>query len=103
MKIYNRKLSDKWRLKDRKMQRILDDLVDELRVHCKESNLDMGWLVKESQKRLMVYKELYMHRALIDEREIQDAFERLSEQEKQIVALGEDNLTAVIDSLNREI
>ncbi|MGR5057103.1 hypothetical protein ACPV3O_02615 [Vibrio rotiferianus] len=85
------------------MQRILDDLVDELRVHCKESNLDMGWLVKESQKRLMVYKELHMHRALIDEREIQDAFERLSEQEKQIVALGEDNLTAVIDSLNREI
>ncbi|CAH1560436.1 conserved hypothetical protein [Vibrio rotiferianus] len=103
MKMHNRKLSDKWRLKDRKMQCILDDLIDELRVRCKETNLDMGWLVKESQKRLMKHKELHMHRAFIDGNELEVVFEGLSDKEKQVAALGEEALAMFISELDREL
>ena len=51
----------------------------------------------------MVYKELHMHRAFIDGKELEVAFEGLSDKEKQVAALGEEALAMFISELDREL
>ncbi|MGR5194301.1 hypothetical protein [Vibrio rotiferianus] len=95
--------SIRWRTRNRKLQRILDNLLEEIRANCRETNIDIVWLVKESQQRLMTYKELNLHRAVIDERELIEAFSNLSVVEKQLIKLGEDTLTEIILELDGEL
>lgn len=43
----------------RKMQRVLEQLLAEIRNRSRDIRLDVTWLTRESQKRLMKYKELF--------------------------------------------
>ena len=49
----------------RKMQRVLEQLLAEIRNRSRDIRLDVTWLTRESQKRLMKYKELFLHLSLI--------------------------------------
>ncbi|GLR06326.1 hypothetical protein [Vibrio hyugaensis] len=87
----------------RKMQRILGQLLDEIRARCRETRLDLGWLTREAQKRLMMYKELYLHRSDIDEAELNKSYEKMSLMERLIADMGLAAMTYIIDALDKEL
>jgi hypothetical protein len=83
-----------------KMQRILDKLRSEIAFKgpvSRESNMA---LMRESQLRLMNYKELYLHRESIGEEELQALYEKMSVIEKAIADKGVSALTYIIEALD---
>ena len=84
----------------RKMQRILDTLLSEIVDKQQTSGGDVLALTRESQSRLMNYKELYLHRELIGEEELQTRYNNMSETEKVIADEGVDALTYMIQALD---
>ncbi|WP_050925670.1 hypothetical protein [Vibrio harveyi] len=87
----------------RKMQRILDQLLDEIRNRSRDTRLDVTWLTRESQKRLMNYKELFLHRSDIEQQELVQSYEHLSLMERSVADLGIAVLTYIIDALDKEM
>ncbi|WCP82433.1 hypothetical protein PQE20_23605 [Vibrio harveyi] len=87
----------------RKMQRILDQLLDEIRNRSRDTRLDVTWLTRESQKRLMNYKELFLHRSDIEQQELVQSYENLSLMERSVADLGIAVLTYIIDALDKEM
>ncbi|GBK97941.1 hypothetical protein VH1709_contig00018-0055 [Vibrio harveyi] len=87
----------------RKMQRILDQLLDEIRNRSRDTRLDVTWLTRESQKRLMNYKELFLHRSDIEQQELVQSYEHLSLMERSVADLGIAVLTYIIDALDEEM
>lgn len=82
------------------MQRILDKLRSEIAFKgpvSRESNMA---LMRESQLRLMNYKELYLHRESIGEEELQALYEKMSVIEKAIADKGVSALTYIIEALD---
>ena len=86
-----------------KMQRILDQLLDEIRNRSRDTRLDVTWLTRESQKRLMNYKELFLHRSDIEQQELVQSYEHLSLMERSVADLGIAVLTYIIDALDKEM
>lgn len=84
----------------RKMQRILDTLLSEIADKQQTSGGDVLALTRQSQSRLMNYKELYLHRELIGEDELQTLYNNMSETEKVIADEGVDALTYMIQALD---
>ncbi|MHA2708627.1 hypothetical protein [Vibrio owensii] len=87
----------------RKMQRVLEQLLDEIRNRSRDSRLDMTWLTRESQKRLMKYKELFLHRCDLDQSELNQTYENLSLIERLVADMGVAALTYIIDALDKEM
>ncbi|WP_050940895.1 hypothetical protein [Vibrio harveyi] len=87
----------------RKMQRILDQLLDEIRNRSRDTRLDVTWLTRESQKRLMNYKELFLHRSDIEQQELVQSYEHLSLMERSVADSGIAVLTYIIDALDKEM
>ncbi len=86
----------------RKMQRILDKLQSEIAEKHGLSDKSMLTLTSESQRRLMNYKELYLHRKLIGEDELNTLYKSMSEIEKSIADEGVAALTFVIEALEEQ-
>ena len=84
----------------RKMQRILDALLSEIADKQQTSGGDVLALTRESQSRLMNYKELYLHRKSIGEEELQTLYKSMSKTEKVIADEGADALTYMIQALD---
>ncbi|TOA95298.1 hypothetical protein CGK17_03575 [Vibrio parahaemolyticus] len=85
----------------RKMQRILDQLLNEIDEKHRASKENVVTLTRQSQHRLMGYKELYLHREAIAESELLLAYESMSDTEKQIADMGLSELTYAIEALDR--
>ncbi|AUV88891.1 hypothetical protein [Vibrio campbellii] len=87
----------------RKMQRVLEQLLAEIRNRSRDIRLDVTWLTRESQKRLMKYKELFLHRSYIDQAELDQTYENLSSMERLVSDMGIAALTYIIDALDKEL
>jgi hypothetical protein len=87
----------------RKMQRVLEQLLAEIRNRSRDIRLDVTWLTRESQKRLMKYKELFLHRGYIDQAELDQTYENLSSMERLVSDMGIAALTYIIDALDKEL
>ncbi len=85
----------------RKMQRILDKLRSEIVDYQHDSNGSAMRLTRESQLRLMNYKELYLHRESIGEVELSALYENMSVTEKEIADAGVSALTFIIEALDK--
>ncbi|MGP8308523.1 hypothetical protein [Vibrio sp. YIC-376] len=86
----------------RKMQCILDKLRSEIADKPQVSSENTIALTRESQFRLMNYKELYLHRESIGEEELQTLYETMSVIEKVIADEGVSALTYTIEALDRK-
>ncbi len=81
-----------------KMQRILDKLRNEI---VDKQHASKGvTLMRESQLRLMNYKELYLHREEIGEEELTTLYANMSVTEREIADGGLATLTFVIEALD---
>ena len=80
----------------RKMQRILDQLFSELNEQHRVTKENVVALTRQSQQRLMNYKELS-----IGEVELQIAYENMSVTEKQVADMGVSALTYIIGALDK--
>lgn len=87
----------------RKMQRILLQLLEETRHDNLSSQTDVRWLIRESQKRLMMYKEVYLHRSDLGEGELKQSYDNMTLMERSVADLGIAALTYVIDALDKEL
>ncbi len=85
----------------RKMQRILDKLQSEIAAKQQSSKETIAALTRESQLRLMNYKELYLHRESIGEVELSALYENMSVTEKEIADEGISALTFIIEALDK--
>ncbi|BCB45060.1 MULTISPECIES: hypothetical protein [Vibrio] len=85
----------------RKMQRILDQLFSELDEQHRVTKENVVALTRQSQQRLMNYKELYLHKESIGEVELQIAYENMSVTEKQVADMGVSALTYIIGALDK--
>lgn len=84
----------------RKMQRILDTLRSEIADKQQTFGRSVLALTRESQLRLMNYKELYLHRESIGEEELQTLYKSMSKTEKVIADEGTHALTYMIQALD---
>lgn len=84
----------------RKMQRILDTLRSEIADKQQAFGKGVLALTRESQLRLMNYKELYLHRESIGEEELQTLYKSMSKTEKVIADEGIRALTYMIQALD---
>nr|WP_319557038.1 hypothetical protein [uncultured Vibrio sp.] len=84
----------------RKMQRILDMLRSEIADKQQTVRRGVLALMRESQLRLMNYKELYLHRESIGKEELQTLYNCMSETEKVIADEGVHALTYMIQALD---
>lgn len=87
----------------RKMQTILGQLLNEISCSANETGAQTSGLIRESQKRLMEYKEIHLHRVELDGYELNRAYKAMSGTEKHIADMGMAELTYIIDQLDREI
>ncbi|NVC50250.1 hypothetical protein [Vibrio diabolicus] len=85
----------------RKMQRILDQLFSELNEQHRVTKENVVALTRQSQQRLMNYKELYLHKESIGEVELQITYENMSVTEKQVADMGVPALTYIIGALDK--
>ncbi|MGI3063811.1 hypothetical protein ACRTEL_05110 [Vibrio diabolicus] len=85
----------------RKMQRILDQLFSELNEQHRVTKENVVALTRQSQQRLMNYKELYLHKESIGEVELQIAYENMSVTEKRVADMGVSALTYIIGALDK--
>ncbi|MCA0936456.1 hypothetical protein LCL85_13025 [Vibrio alginolyticus] len=85
----------------RKLQRILDKLISEMVDKQHYSGQSAVILTRESQLRLMNYKELYLHRDSIGEEELMTLYEKMSVVEKEIADEGISALTFIIEALDK--
>ncbi|MFH4456126.1 hypothetical protein [Vibrio diabolicus] len=85
----------------RKMQRILYQLFSELNEQHRVTKENVVALTRQSQQRLMNYKELYLHKESIGEVELQIAYENMSVTEKQVADMGVSALTYIIGALDK--
>ncbi|WP_226422076.1 hypothetical protein [Vibrio sp. E14] len=85
----------------RKMQRILYQLFSELNEQHRVTKDNVVALTRQSQQRLMNYKELYLHKESIGEVELQIAYENMSVTEKQVADMGVSALTYIIGALDK--
>ncbi|MFM2647668.1 hypothetical protein [Vibrio diabolicus] len=85
----------------RKMQRILYQLFSELDEQHRVTKENVVALTRQSQQRLMNYKELYLHKESIGEVELQIAYENMSVTEKQVADMGVSALTYIIGALDK--
>ncbi len=58
-------------------------------------------LTRESQRRLMNYKELYLHRDSIGEEELMTLYEKMTVVEKEVADESISALTFIIDALDK--
>ncbi|MDV6249770.1 hypothetical protein [Vibrio sp. EA2] len=84
----------------RKMQRIIDKLRSEIAAKQHTSVESVVALTRESQLRLMNYKELYLHRESIGDDELKALYKNMSEIEKVIADEGVQTLTYMIQALD---
>ncbi|CAH1527818.1 MULTISPECIES: hypothetical protein [Vibrio] len=87
----------------RKMQCVLEQLLAEIRNRSCDIRLDVTWLTRESQKRLMKYKELFLHRGYIEQAELEQTYENLSPMERSVADMGIAAMTYIIDALDNEL
>ncbi|MGR5130952.1 hypothetical protein [Vibrio alfacsensis] len=87
----------------RKMQRILRQLLEETRHDNLSSQTDARGLTRESQKRLMMYKEVYLHRSDLDEGELKQSYDNMTLMERAVADRGIAALTYIIDALDKEL
>lgn len=85
----------------RKMQRVLEKLVSETVEKQLSSKQSAAALIRESQLRLMNYKELYLHRESIGEEELTKLYEKMSGVEKEVADEGISALTFMIEALDK--
>lgn len=85
----------------RKMQRILDQLFSELNEQHRVTKENVVALTRQSQQRLMNYKELYLHKESIGEVELQIAYENMSVTERHVADMGVSALTYIIGALDK--
>ena len=85
------------------MQRVLEQLLAEISERSREIRFDVTWLTHESQKRLMKYKELYLHKGYIDQSELDQIYHNLSPMESLVADMGVAALTFIIDALDQEL
>ncbi|MEX3071124.1 hypothetical protein AB3Y13_04840 [Vibrio alginolyticus] len=85
----------------RKLQRILDRLISEIVDKQRHLIQSTAALTRESQLRLMNYKELYLHRDSIGEEELMKLYENMSVVEKEIADEGISALTFIIEALDK--
>ncbi|WP_098414505.1 hypothetical protein [Vibrio sp. ES.051] len=86
----------------RKMQRILDQLLNEIDDKHRATRKDVVTLTRESQQRLMHYKELYLHRESLGEGELQIVYQNMTITEQCLANMGVLALTHVIKALDKE-
>ena len=79
------------------MQRVLEQLLDEIHNRSRDSRLDMTWLTRESQKRLMKYKELFLHRCDLDQTELNQPM-KFEPDRRSVADMGVATLTYIIDT-----
>ncbi|MBR9788291.1 MAG: hypothetical protein GYB40_10175 [Vibrionaceae bacterium] len=84
----------------RKMQRILDKLRTEIAGGKHTSGKSVVVLTRESQLRLMNYKELYLHRESIGDEELKTLYKNMNEIEKVIADEGVHTLAYMIQALD---
>ena len=87
----------------RNLRLLLAKLINDIEQFAKGSNDDFCARIKQSQYRLLKYKELLMHLPHIDESELLFARTELSKNEKQIAKLGIEALTFAIDELDKQL
>ncbi len=83
-----------------KMQRILNKLRSEIMDKQKLSGESVHALTRESQLRLMNYKELHLHRESIGEDELNTVYEKMSVTEREIADEGVSALGFIIERLD---
>ncbi|MDA0148986.1 hypothetical protein [Vibrio sp. LaRot3] len=85
------------------MQNLFNQLIAQFE---QASNGNLEQLIarlKVSQHRFLTYKELLIHRELLDESEVLIAYTHLSKAEKQLAKLGLEAISFTIDALEAKV
>ncbi|MGF1909404.1 hypothetical protein L4C38_08190 [Vibrio kasasachensis] len=83
----------------RNLQQMIADLIGYVEVKAKGKGLDRATALRQSQLRLLKYKELLLHESHIEESELLLSYIELSKIEKSIAKLGVQALSITIDAL----
>lgn len=83
------------------LQKNIADLVAYVELRALSKQQDTHTALKQSQYRLIKYKELLLHAEHLDETALLLMYTELSKVEKSIAKLGVDALTITIDRLDK--
>ncbi|EGU32537.1 hypothetical protein [Vibrio scophthalmi] len=87
----------------RNLRLLIAKLINDIEQIAMDSQDESLTRIKQSQYRLLKYKELLLHLPHIDESELLFARTELSKNEKQIAKLGFEALTFAIDELDKQL
>ncbi len=85
------------------LQHIIADLISYIESRAQSKGLDRVTTLRQSQQRLLKYKELLLHKSHIEESELLLSYIELSKIEKSIAKLGVQALTITIDGLEKHL
>lgn len=85
------------------LQQIIADLIDYVESRAQSKGLNRVTTLRQSQQRLLQYKELLLHKSHIEESELLLCYIELSKIEKSIAKLGVQALTQTIDELEKHL
>ncbi|GAB2645042.1 hypothetical protein [Vibrio panuliri] len=83
------------------LQKMIADLIAYLELKASSSQQETHLMLRQSQHRLLTYKDLLLHAQHLEESELLLMYTELSKYEKAIAKLGDEALGITIDRLEQ--